>query len=171
MQKHKDCKVKVITTIDLDALKQPFKAVHFRPKTCYNENLLLLAYLDSRDVMKRLDDVVGYEWACEYKEIKGNLFCGITINGITKWDCGTESNMDAEKGESSDAFKRAAVRWGIGRYLYYLPKLQARINPKGKNYINIQDKATKQWVKGYYDDPILPAWAYPKEEKETKEKS
>jgi len=108
-----------------------------------------LNYIDARDVMDRLDEVVGIgNWQCDYKEIKGNVYCGIGIRtqmvdnlksqkipdgsivktGYTewtwKWDCGSESNIEAEKGESSDAFKRAAVKWGIGRFLYdnKLPK-------------------------------------------------
>jgi hypothetical protein len=150
-------------------LKQPFKNVHYRPQQCYNGKVLLLAYIDGRDAMKRLDDVVGFEnWQDDYKEVKGNLYCtlSICINGqwISKCDCGTESNTDAEKGEASDAFKRAGVKWGIGRYLYYLPKLTVQIQPQGKNYIKIKDKATNQEVKGYYDDPQLPVWAIPTKE-------
>lgn len=149
-----------------DKLKDPFKSIHFRPKTCFNGNILLLAYLDSRDVMKRLDDVVGIDgWSRDYKVLKNNLFCGITINGVTKWDCGTESQEDAEKGESSDAFKRAAVNWGIGRYLYYLPNMWVKLEQSGDVKINIQDKKTKEWLNGYYNLPTLPKWAYPKEEK------
>jgi len=156
----------------LDKLKAPFPSIHFRPKTCNNGKVLLLAYIDSRDVMKRLDDVFGLNWSCDYKEVKGNLYCGIKIHldgrSVTKWDCGTESNMDKEKGESSDAFKRAAVKFGIGRYLYYLPVLFTKIDGTGENYINIQDKKTKQWVSGYYNSPVLPKWAYPKEIKKDK---
>lgn len=150
----------------LNELKKPFKTIHFRPKTCNKGKLLLLAYIDSRDVMKRLDDVFGLNWSCDYKEIKGNLFCGITViidgQTITKWDCGTESNMDAEKGESSDAFKRAAVKFGIGRYLYYLPKLVAEISKTGDNWISIEDKGTNQRINGYYNNPKLPEWAIAK---------
>jgi hypothetical protein len=49
----------------------------------------------------------------------------ITIDGLTKWDCGIESRADDDgnekKGEASDAFKRAGFRWGIGRELYTVP--------------------------------------------------
>lgn len=153
------------TELDLSGLKEPFKKIHFRPKTCYNGKVLLLAYLDSRDVMRRLDDSVGPEnWQCDYKQIKNNLYCGISIAGVWKWDCGTESNMDAEKGESSDAFKRAAVKWGIGRYLYYLPSLYVDVLNSGTKRIKIKDNATKQDIQGYYNEPRLPDWAYPKQE-------
>ncbi len=82
-----------------------------------------VAYIDSRDVQDRLDEVCGPErWQRDHKEIKGNLFAGIGIKiedeWVWKWDCGTESREDKEKGESSDSFKRAAVLWGVGRFLY-----------------------------------------------------
>jgi hypothetical protein len=151
-------------------LQRPMKNIHFRPKTCYNGKVLLLAYLDSRDVMNRLDEVVGFQnWQRDYKQIKNNLFCGVGLfhqgEWIWKWDCGTESEMDKEKGEASDSFKRAAVSWGIGRYLYYLPTFKVDIQKTGTNYISIKDKATNQQLKGYYNIPTMPRWAIYKEDK------
>jgi hypothetical protein len=99
-----------------------------------------VAYIDSRDVQVMLDKEVGPEnWECDYKEIKGNLFCGIGIRIndrlVWKWDCGTESNTEKEKGEASDAFKRAAVKWGIGRFLYDLEIKRIKFTEKnGKKY-------------------------------------
>lgn len=85
-----------------------------------------VAYIDARDVMNLLDEVIGAEnWQDDYKLVDEKLLAGIGIwNGtqwVWKWDTGTESNMEAEKGQMSDAFKRAAVKWGIGRFLYDLP--------------------------------------------------
>lgn len=66
-------------------------------------------------------------WKCEYKEIKNNMYCGISIYNektkewVTKWNCGTESNTEKEKGEASDALKRAGFTWGIGTELYTSP--------------------------------------------------
>lgn len=67
-------------------------------------------------------------WQCNYKKIKNNIYCGISIfdnekkEWITKWDCGTESDFgDKEKAEASDAFKRAGFKWGIGIELYTAP--------------------------------------------------
>lgn len=82
----------------------------------------LLLYKTARTDMDILDETYGPgEWECAYMEIKGTLYCAITVHGVTKSDCGTESNQEAEKGEASDAFKRAGVRWGIGRELYTAP--------------------------------------------------
>lgn len=115
-----------------------------------------VAYIDSRDVMRRLDEVLGPEnWQKDFKEIKGNMFCGIGIyvyepdfpgRWIWKWDCGTESNTEKEKGEASDSFKRAAVNWGIGRFLYDLPIQYVDANDKktGNNYPYPVDKQGKR---------------------------
>lgn len=90
----------------------------------------LLLYKTARTDMDLLDETVGAErWTCDYKEIKGNLYCGIAIKEsdewIWKWDCGIESREDEEgnqkKGEASDSFKRAGFKWGIGRELYTAP--------------------------------------------------
>lgn len=85
-----------------------------------------VAYIDARDVMKILDEVVGAEnWQDDYKIVGNMLIAGIGIKTgeqwVWKWDTGSESNMEAEKGHMSDAFKRAAVKWGVGRFLYDLP--------------------------------------------------
>ena len=96
---------------------------------------VLLLYKTARTDMDILDETVGpFNWGCDYKEIKGNLYCGIWILSnsenvmkdiVWKWDCGIESRSDGEgnekKGEASDSFKRAGFRWGIGRELYTSP--------------------------------------------------
>lgn len=88
------------------------------------------AYIDARDVMRVLDE--HCVWEVQYQEIAGFIFCGIgiTIDGeqYWRWDCGQriEDNPQdqmydqAGKSASSDAFKRAAVMWGVGRFLYDL---------------------------------------------------
>ena len=87
----------------------------------------LLLYKDARCDMAILDETVGpFNWCREHKELKGVIYCGVTItndegDSATKWDCGTESNTEAQKGEASDSFKRACFNWGIGRELYTAP--------------------------------------------------
>lgn len=93
-----------------------------------------VAYIDARDVMNLLDEVVGSEnWQSDFKDIGGQTFAGIGIklncnatgNTTTywawKWDTGSESNIEKEKGQASDSLKRAGVQWGIGRFLYDFP--------------------------------------------------
>ena len=91
-----------------------------------------VGYVDARDVMDLLDEVVGAEnWKDEYKYENNQWLCGISIrcgtpelgkNGewVTKWDTGTAGDIETEKSAISDAFKRAGVKWGIGRFLYDL---------------------------------------------------
>lgn len=100
---------------------------------------LALAYLDARDVMERLDNTVGPEnWQCRYPHANGKTVCeiGIKVDGewIWKADGSGDTDVEAEKGALSDAFKRAAVRWGIGRYLYDLGNIWAEIEPVGRSY-------------------------------------
>lgn len=92
----------------------------------------LLLYKDARCDMNILDETIGAEnWQRDHKEIKGNLYCGVGIwdnekaQWIWKWDCGTESNTEKEKGEASDSFKRACVNaTGVGRELYTSPQIK-----------------------------------------------
>lgn len=101
---------------------------------------MALAYIDARDVMDRLDEVVGPEnWSDSYTETaKGTLLCtlSIRINGewISKCDGAGATDVEAEKGQVSDALKRAAVKWGIGRYLYSLASPWVPIEARGKSY-------------------------------------
>ena len=112
------------------------------------KGLSLLLYKNARVDMDILDETVGAEnWQREHYECKGNLFCRVGINTrhyipdsspewIYKSDCGTESNTEKEKGESSDSFKRACVNWGIGRELYTAPFIYILLTDKdgAENY-------------------------------------
>lgn len=98
---------------------------------------ICVAYVDARDVMDRLDEVFGVGgWSDGYFEADGKLFCSIDIYGVSKTDTGSESNVEADKGLVSDAFKRAAVKWGIGRFLYSLGMIELKVkkHTNGKNY-------------------------------------
>lgn len=103
-----------------------------------------VAYIDARDVMNLLDAHCSEGWQNDYKEIKGNLFCGIGIKINNewewRWDCGTESNTEKEKGEASDSFKRAAVKWGIGRFLYDLEIVRVPANTTNKQVVDAEGK-------------------------------
>lgn len=92
-------------------------------------HVIMVAYVDARDVMDTLDDVVGAEnWQEKYYECKGKQFCeiGIKVNGEWVWkgDNGTQSQTEKEKGETSDSFKRAAVHWGINRTAYQVGEVK-----------------------------------------------
>jgi hypothetical protein len=102
---------------------------------------MALAYIDARDVMERLDEVCGPEnWQDTYSETaKGRMICTIQIKiggeWIGKTDGAGETDVEGEKGAISDAFKRAAVKWGIGRYLYDLKAPWVAVVEKGKSWV------------------------------------
>ena len=123
--------------IELHKLSTPLEAsdIDFKPKNInvYGDNVYctLLAYKDARVDMYMLDDICGHEnWQNKFKrDSKGVLQGGIGIkcNGewVWKWSNGTPSDFEKEKGEYSDAFKRAGFMWGIGRCLYDMVNIKA----------------------------------------------
>lgn len=123
-----------------------------------------LAYLTSRAVQQRLDDVFGpFGWATKYvKGPDGGVVCELSCKGpdgewVTKADGSPNTDIEAVKGGLSSALKRAAVHWGIGRYLYDLPMVWCHLKPKGQVY-----HRAKSGKGMYWDPPKLPAWAMPK---------
>lgn len=85
-----------------------------------------LAYLDARDVMDRLDEVCGPDgWQNRYSHAGAMTICELGVRSEGEWlwkaDGAGETDIEGEKGALSSALKRAAVRWGIGRYLYGIP--------------------------------------------------
>lgn len=136
------------------ALKRPFteKQVSWRIGQVAKDGskASALAYIDARDVMHRLDEVVGQDnWRDEYREVLGRLVCRLHIRINDEWvykeDGAGDTNMEGEKGGLSDAFKRAAVKWGVGRYLYALPIKWCDIDE----------------YKKFKTVPNLPVWATP----------
>lgn len=137
------------------ALERPFEAkqIHWRcgARTKDKKKGVPLAYIDARDAMRRLDDVVGFSnWQNRYTLAdNGLLICdiGLRLDGEWVWrsNGAGDTQVEAEKGKASDAFKRAAVMWGIGRYLYSLPNTWLEIDDWGK----------------FKSQPELPHWATP----------
>lgn len=99
-----------------------------RVGTTTDKGVSLLLYKDARVDMRLLDEVVGaMNWKREHTLVNGNLYCTVSIYNeatqqwVSKQDVGVESNTEKEKGQASDAFKRACFNWGIGRELYTSP--------------------------------------------------
>jgi len=95
-----------------------------------------LAYITARDVMNRLDEVMGQNmWQSKFDYVGDRMICTIscyssTLNEwISKSDGAADSRIEGAKGGCSDSFKRAAVHWGIGRYLYYAGAFDRNRNP------------------------------------------
>lgn len=122
-------------TFSIASLSAPFpaSAIHWRAQTLTKDGdkALALAYLDARDVQDRLDAVCGPEnWQDSYTEtVKGRLICTLAIRINNEWisksDGAGDTDVEGDKGAISDALKRAAVKWGVGRYLYRLDNVWA----------------------------------------------
>ena len=120
--------------------------IEARVATVSDKGCSILLYKNARCDMNILDETVGeMNWQRDHKEIKGNMYAGIGIWDtvkeiwVWKWDCGTESYTEGEKGEASDSFKRAGFNWGIGRELYTAPFIWMKADQ-----INLADKNGKK---------------------------
>lgn len=99
----------------------------------------LLLYKNARVDQTILDETFGsWNWQCKYYQVKNTMVCSVGIRRTEsdEWiwkDNGGDDDYQAEqvKAELSDAFKRACFNWGIGRELYYSPKIW--INAQGEN--------------------------------------
>lgn len=132
-----------MTEIDLAALKAPFPPdrISWRvgSTSADKKRGMALAYIDARDVMERLDEVCGpARWQCRYPHANGKTVCEIGIKIGDEWvwkaDGAGDTDVEKEKGALSDALKRAAVRWGIGRYLYDIASPWVELEPAGRSY-------------------------------------
>ena len=98
---------------------------------------MLLGYIDARLAMDKLD-ALDANWSSHIETFrltdKDGVRCSLTVNGVTREDVGTASDTEPLKGAVSDALKRAAVHFGIGRELYDLPTIavQCEVKPNGK---------------------------------------
>lgn len=125
-------------------LARPFAVqdVKFKPQMVKGNRCLAMAYVDARVVEDRLDEVVGIDhWEDEYTVLNdGSVVCRLRVKfgdeWITKSDVGSPSEQpdahDRTKAAFSDALKRAAVKFGIGRYLYRLPATWVDYDPVKK---------------------------------------
>ncbi len=142
----------------LDALSEPFPAtdIEWRAGSTNREktSAMALAYVTARAVMSRLDKVLGPEnWKDTYVPgPNGGVMCMLSVRfgdeWITKTGLAENTQFEAVKGGESGALKRAAVKFGIGRYLYKLPTQWVAAEQKGKTVV-LKEK------------PRLPAWALP----------
>lgn len=146
----------------LKQLKNPFdpKFIKWRVGATNKDKTqgIALAYLDSREVMKRLDDVCGLGgWRDRFIEVKDGFIAEIDIKidgeWVTRSNTAGNTKVEPIKGGASDSFKRAASTWGIGRYLYYLPNVWVPIKQFGNSY------ALVPTPKELADS--LPDWALP----------
>lgn len=127
-----------VTPIDWEALAKPFLYEEldwvgiYGMKSGEDYWLEIAPYVTARAIQDRLDSVVGKgKWRNTYEEVTGGLLCTIWLNIEEEWvdkaDGAEFKGRDPLKTACSVALKRAGVQWGIGRYLYSLPRMFAEI--------------------------------------------
>ena len=143
-----------LTAEILARLAEPFPSeqIDWKPQAIKGERALAVAYIDARTVAERLDEVVSGDWSSSWEPVgKECVKYSLTICGVTRTDAGEPG--DGTQGKTlkaavSDGLKRAAVLFGLGRYLYRLPAQWVDYDPQHKRL-----KAV----------PRLPSWALPRE--------
>ena len=132
--------------MDIAKLAAPFppEVVSWRvgPTTGDKKSGMALAYIDARDVQDRFNEVCGpFGWQCRHEVSHDKrITCHIGVRNpetgewVWKSDGAGETDHEAEKGSYSDSFKRAAVKWCVGRYLYDIDSPWVAIESKGKSY-------------------------------------
>lgn len=143
-------------------LRKPFpvSSIHFRvgARTKDKKKGIALAFIDARDAMERLDAVVGpHNWQRRYPWSDGKrLYCEVGIRADGEWiwkgDGAGETQVEAEKGAFSDAFKRACVNWGIAQYLYDMPNAWVELNDYGNAFKDEKALASRMevWQARYF---------------------
>ena len=108
---------------------------------------MLLGYIDSRLAMEKLD-LLDPQWSSRMEPVtlgaESGVRCTLTVNGVSREDVGTASNTEPLKGAFSDALKRAAVHFGIGRELYDLPHIAVECNVGANGKVK-SPKALPSW--------------------------
>jgi len=124
----------------------------------------VLTYITSRAIQDRMDEVFGIDgWWDEYSAgPSGGVLCTLSARFgdrvVSKQGIAGNTDIEAVKGGESGALKRAAVKFGIGRYLYNLHEGWAIIDQNGKFR---QSGKGGKYPPFRWNPPKLPDWALP----------
>lgn len=139
---HQPTTCTAMSSINLSALRAcfPERDISWRPlvHTRDRKRALVVAYLSNRAIMDRLDEVCGpANWRNLFRKgPDGGVICGISIRidgeWVTKWDGAENTGVQSVKGGLSASMRRAAVQWGVGRYLYRLPRVWVPVDERGR---------------------------------------
>lgn len=150
----------------LELLKgeMPYK---WREQQVNAHGAVMLAYIDARQLFDKLDEVLGVDgWQSDFRQIDGKLFGGIGVKKefmtggyewIWKWDTGSESNVEKEKGEVSDSLKRAGVQLGVGRFLYSLGNVKLKVANYNGKFKVADDSGNILWDKDAINELCIKA--------------
>lgn len=157
------------------ALAAPFsnRDIEWRISATTQDKLkgLAVPYVTNRAIQNRLDSTVGIDgWQNEFRPWKDGKaqLCGISIyfqqqkQWLTKWDGADDSDFESVKGGLSDSMKRAAVEWGVGRYLYGMTQIWVKVEQRGKSFFIVDeeqpklDKTHEDWVRKIQSKQTAP---------------
>jgi hypothetical protein len=162
-----------MSEINFKALQDFFEAdaIEWRIQTAGEKHgrvwAICVPYVTNRAIQVRLDEVVGPEnWRNEFLPgPDGGVMCGLSVRvggeWVTKWDGAENTDVEGVKGGLSGAMKRAAVQWGIGRYLYALDETFAQVHDNGRFRGKTREGNTFRWDPPQLPREVLPAGAEP----------
>lgn len=155
-----------------DKLAAPFAAaeIQWRAIAVKGHSALAAPYVDARAVMRRLDEVLGVDgWQDSYAPlVNGCVVCTLRVHVEQGWieraDVGSPfhrrgrslfrrlwSAFDADGDEDgnvtksaySDALKRAAVKFGVARYLDRVLKVWVEYDPVKRKLLEVPSVAVE----------------------------
>jgi hypothetical protein len=106
--------------------RAPFtpQAVRWKVQAQWSTGGLIVAYVDARLVVERLNLLLGSNWSDAYEPTSaGLMWCHLTLGSTTRSDVGEGKG----KALVSDALKRAAVKFGVAVSLYALPQMTMNV--------------------------------------------
>lgn len=140
--------------MELNALTAPLTTHEIdwrvQSQTKDGQKIIVVPYITNRCVMQRFDEQFGWSgWQNEIKEVEGGFLCTITavLPGgeiVRKTDGASRTAVEPIKGGISDAMKRCAVQFGLGRALYDFPKV----------FIQTTDKFIPTWATALLDKMV-----------------
>jgi len=145
-------------------LRRPFtpEAIKFKVQAVFSgaSGCLVVAYIDARLVVERLNRVIPDGWTADYEMIDGTklMWCHLYVGGLKRSDVG-ETPKGLSKDLVSDSFKRAAVHFGVGVSVYALPQIALFLNdakgriekkkPGGKETVALTEHGHVKLREGY----------------------
>lgn len=138
-------------------LSKPFHVRHVTWKpgatTKDKQKCLAMPYADLRAYQSRLDEVCGMNWGCTFQPWDGRIICQLTIAGVTRSSTGESDSGDANAGTSAEAqaFKRACVAFGLGRYLYELPSPWVAYDGEKRRIPDAAEEELRARYRTWYD--------------------
>lgn len=156
----------------LKRLREPFafKDVEWKIQVTTQDKTrgMAVAYIDSRAIQNRLDEVIGtFHWKNTFAPWQNNSqICGLSVyddergDWVTKYDGAENTDIEPIKGGLSDSFKRAACVWGIGRYLYELGGIWVEIEQRGKSSVIRDNQYAK--LEAEYNNAVAKMMLYNK---------